>query len=135
MSDVDLPSLYLKTVVSLDQDGEMVPANGVLLMRDDVLHVITAWNPGDARPTRAENDAANERLYEKLVELGLDPVPAVGADPDSDHFEESWAIVGLDDESARAIGAAFGQVAVFRLANGVQTVLACSADWTRSRSL
>jgi len=69
-----------------------------------------------------------------VSDAGFGPA-AVGADPDSDHFEESWAVIGLDDESARAIGAAFGQVAVFRLANGVQTVLACSADWTRSRSL
>jgi hypothetical protein len=99
------------------------------------MHVITAWNPGDDRPTHDENDAANERLRVDLVKRGLNPVRARGADPDSDHFEESWAVVGLDDDEARMIGATFGQVAVFRITNGVQTVLACSEDWSQSRPL
>ena len=59
----------------------------------------------------------------------------MGADPDSDHAEASWAVVGLDDHEARAIGASFGQVAVFRISDGMQTVLACSEDWTLSRRL
>ena len=67
--------------------------------------------------------------------IGLHPHRAVGADPDSEHFEESWAVVGLDDQEARAIGAAFGQVAVFRISDGMQTVLACSEDWSLSRRL
>jgi len=99
------------------------------------VHVITAWNPGDDRPMRAENDVANERLRGELIDRGLNPVRAVGSDPDSDHFEESWAVVGLGDYEARAIGATFRQVAVFRLSKGVQTVLACFEDWQVSRAL
>ena len=135
MSDTELQELYLATLVSLEEQGIMVLARKSVLVAAAVVHVKTAWNPGDERPTRAEYGVANERLRVEPIKRGLDPVRAVGADPDSDHFEDSWAVSGLSDDEARAIGAEFGQVAVFRLANGVQTVLACSAEWTRSRSL
>jgi hypothetical protein len=135
MSTPELAVVYLKTLVSIEEHGQLVPASGMSGIRNDVVHVITAWNPGDARPSPTENDAANERLRQALSARGLQPVRAIGADPDSDHFEESWAVAGLDDQEARAIGSDFGQVAVFRIADGTQTVLACNEDWTLSRGL
>ena len=135
MEEFDLPALYLKTIVSIEELGVLVPASKTSMIEGSVTHVITAWNPRDDRPTHDENVAANERLRVDLVERGLNPVRAIGADPDSNHFEESWAVVGLSDESARAIGAAYGQVAVFRLANDIQTVLACTEEWSLSRPL
>ena len=130
-----IAQLFLKTLVFIDEDDQLVPAVDLELASNHTVHVITAWNPGDDRPSREVNDAANERLRALLVERGLEPRRAVGADPDSDHFEESWAVVGLDDDAARAIGASFGQVAVFRLSGSVQTVLACTEDWSVSRAL
>lgn len=135
MTPLELQMTYLKTLVSIEEFGSLVPTAESSMARDSVVHVVTAWNPGEDRPTRDENNAANERLKVKLVEKGLLPVRAVGADPDSEHFEESWAVIGLDDDEARMIGAAFGQVAVFRIANGIQTVLACREDWSQSRPL
>lgn len=98
-------------------------------------HVITAWNPGDERPTLEANRAADGRLRDRLESAGFAPRRVVGADPDSEHFEESWLVVGLTDDAARSVGAEFGQVAVFRIAGGQQTVLACSESWSVSRSL
>jgi hypothetical protein len=95
--------------------------------------VLTAWNPGDERLSREENDAANEELRIEIMSRGLNPCRAVGADPDSEHAEESWAVCGLSDDEARDIGAAFGQVAVFRVTATSQTVLACFEDWVVSR--
>jgi len=132
---VDLPSLYLKTEVSIEVEGCLMPASDVLAMHEATWHVITAWNPGDVRPSREENEAASSELRTRLVAMGLVPVRAVGADPDSDHAEESLAVVGLSDEQARALGAVFGQVAVFRLSAGLQTVLACTESWERSRPI
>jgi len=131
----DLANLYLKTLISIDEDDVLVPAQSSSLVRGSRVHVITAWNPGDERPSPSENDASNRALHERLIERGLHPRRAVGADPDSAHFEESWAVIGLDDHEARAIGASFGQVAVFRIFDGLQTVLACSEDWSLSRPL
>jgi len=110
-----------------------LPASTARCITQGVVHVLTAWNPGDERPSREENDDANERLLIELVSRGLNPCRAVGADPDSEHAEESWAVHGLSDDEARAIGAAFGQVAVFRLTATDQTVLACFEDWVVSR--
>jgi hypothetical protein len=55
--------------------------------------------------------------------MGHEPVRAIGSDPDSDHREEGWAVVGLSDDEALSIGAEFGQIAVFRFANRMQSVL------------
>ena len=134
MSERDLPQLYLKTVVSIEEDGLLVSASNARCVAQGVVHVLTAWNPGHERPSREENDDANERLLIELVSRGLNPCRAVGADPDSEHAEESWAVCGLSDVEARAIGTAFGQVAVFSLTATGQAVLACSEDWVVSRS-
>ena len=133
--DLDLPDLYLKTEVFIEEGGDLVSARESSLVRSRVVHVITAWNPGEARPTREENEKANSELQVRLRVEGLHPVRALGADPDSNHSEESWAVVGLSDNRARALGAEFGQVAVFRLADGAQTVLACFENWECSRAL
>ncbi len=125
----------MRTLVSIEQNGVLVSISKANVIRGLSWYVITAWNPGDARPTRQENDFANERLREVLSLRGLEPFRAVGADPDSEYFEESWAVTGLDDHDARAIGAEFGQVAVFRIADGTQTVLACTEDWSLSRPI
>jgi hypothetical protein len=131
----DLSLLYLKTVISIDDGAGLVQTTRSEHASRQTLHVITAWNPGSARPTPKENEAADEQLRQLLVESGLVPQRAVGRDPDSEHYEEGWAVTGLDDEEARAIGASFGQIAVFRLERNSQTVLACSADWRLSRPL
>ncbi len=133
MRQRDLPPVYLKTVVLIEEDGLLVPASNARCVAQGVVHVLSAWNPGDERPSREENDDANERLLIELVSRGLNPCRAVGADPASEHAEESWAVCGLSDDEARAIGAAFGQLAVFRLAATGQTVLACFEDWVVTR--
>ena len=126
---------YLKTEVLVDEDGELVPIQRSRLLASGSVHVITAWNPGDQRPSDQTNRAANQALFEQLVTRGLEPVRAVGQDPDSSHAEESWAVSGTTDDIARELGAQFGQVAVFRITTGSQTVLACEEAWQTSRAI
>jgi hypothetical protein len=130
-----LDQLYLRSVVLIDDGDGLVSAADSRLVAAETVFVITAWNPGEQRPSREENETANEQLRRALVGRGLEPCRAVGQDPSSPHYEESWAVTGLDDEASRDLGAAFGQTAVFRLRSGVQAVLACSADWSCSRPL
>jgi hypothetical protein len=131
-----IADLYINTVVLIDGGEGLVPASeSSLVAENNVVHVITAWNPGDARPTREENDEANQALFDELVQRGASPVRAVGADPDSSHSEESWAVTGLTDDDAREVGAAFGQVAIFRLMRRTQTVVSCFEHWQVSRQL
>ena len=130
-----IAALYLKTKVLIDEDGQLVPIQRSRLLASGPVHVITAWNPGDQRPTDQTNRSANQALLEQLAACGLEPVRAVGQDPDSSHAEESWAVSGTTDDIARELGAQFGQVAVFRITTGSQTVLACEEDWQTSRTI
>ena len=57
----DIAALYLATVVTVHDEGAWHPAHEVAA-RLGTLHVITAWNSGDERPSREENDRANRAL-------------------------------------------------------------------------
>jgi len=129
-----LAHLYVQTLISIEEDGKSIPVEKAR-WSCETIHVITAWNPGTERPMQEKNDKANERLHQDLVDRGLSPCRAVGKDPNSDYFEESWAVIGLSDQEARDIGASFEQVAVFRVSDGEQTVIACTEDWCVSRLL
>jgi Family of unknown function (DUF6308)/Protein of unknown function (DUF3293) len=126
-------NLYLKTNVTVEIDAEWVSAFDVASSQVAPIHVITAWNPGEGRPSREENDDANFRLHDDIRSLGCIPLPALGSDPDSDHAEESWAVFGLEDDQAMDLGRRYGQVAVFRVSEARQTVLGCDMDWRISR--
>jgi len=133
VSDRHWAPTYLKALVTVQHGDAWVDVGAYAASAGAPVHVLTAWNPGAARPSEAVNRAANERLRAHLVGLGLEPVPALGADPDSPHAEESWAVVGLTDDQARAAGAAFDQVAVFRVSE--LAVLACREDWVAKQAL
>ena len=130
----ELANLYVQTLIFLELDGNLMPIEKTSLS-SETIHVLTAWNPGTERLVQEENDKANERLHQDLVDRGLSPCRAMGKDPNSDYFEDSWAVIGLSDQEARDIGASFNQVAVFRVADGKQTVIACTEDWCISRLL
>jgi hypothetical protein len=59
--------LYLATIVTVEEDGIWKPAHEVARTRG-TLHIITAWNPGDERPTREENDRANAALHAPRID-------------------------------------------------------------------
>ena len=130
----ELADLYVQTLISIEEDGKHISVEKAQ-WSCETIHVITAWNPGTERLEQEENDKANERLHQDLVDRGLSPCRAMGKDPNSDYFEDSWAVIGLSDQEARDIGASFKQVAVFRVADGKQTVIACTEDWIVSRLL
>jgi len=73
MTDEHLARLYLRTLVSIEEGGHLVEAAVSPMAMGEVVHVITAWNPGEARPARHENDAASRRLRQVLVDRGLAP--------------------------------------------------------------
>jgi hypothetical protein len=130
----ELADLYVQTLISIEEDGKHIPVERAQWSQETI-HVITAWNPNTERLVQEENDKANERLHQNLVDRGLSPCRAVGKDPNSDYFEDSWAVIGLSDQEARDIGTSFNQVAVFRVSDGEQTVIACTEDWCVSRLL
>jgi len=91
----------------------------------DVVHVLTAHNPGAERPGPAENTARQDRLVADLRRRGLRYWAAVAGAADGAHAEASVVVAGLGDDEACAVGAAWGQDAVFRWSRGAWSVVAC----------
>jgi len=89
------------------------------------VHVVTAHNPGVERPGPSENGARQARLEADLDARGLRYWRTVAGAEDGSHAEAGVLVAGLDDDAARALGAAWGQDAVFRWSATAWTVLAC----------
>lgn len=92
---------------------------------DAPVHVVTAHNPGADRLGTTENDARQARLEADLDARGLRHWRTVAGAEDGSHAEQGALVEGLDDDAARALGAAWGQDAVFRWSATAWTVLAC----------
>lgn len=79
-----------------------------LLDRDDWA-LLTAANPDAQQLSPEENTARNEELKQALDEMGLKYHPSRGV---YDNEEPSFAVEGITEEQARALGARFGQDSV-----------------------
>jgi hypothetical protein len=90
------------------------------------IYVITAHNSGGRLAPDAENAAAQARLVRELGRRGLTWWPAAGGDPTWSHVEASVAVVGIQAADAVALGAQFGQEAIFALTPRYRQVLGCT---------
>ena len=124
---------YLPTVVTVCIDGVWMSGFDFCAARGVQIHVITAWNPGDERPSSEINEARNQELRAEISARGLEALEALGSDPNSSHSEKSWAVVGMTDEVAIELGKKYGQVAIFRITQSLQSVLGCLSEWEVSR--
>ncbi len=124
---------YLPTNVSVLDDNQWISGFEFCLKHKVRIHVITAWNPGDERPELEINESQNEKLRIDITKLGFDSIHALGSDPNSDHAEKSWAVIGLSNEEAIHLGKKYGQVAIFLITESQQSVLGCFSDWEISR--
>ncbi len=102
-----------------DGDGDRPPLGP--------LHVITAVQP-DGDPDSPDSAARGGVLAAELDGLGLRRLHAVGRSADGRHRESGFAVFGLDDDRARALGVRYGQVAVFAWHDAVWSLLASAAD-------
>jgi hypothetical protein len=127
---------YLRTEISIALPGRgWLSAVEAMAQLASPVHVLTAWNPGELRPELEANRDRNRRLLDRLRTQGVEVHPAIGASPDGDHHEESYAITGLDRTTAIDLGREFEQAAIFQLAKREQIVLGCDGDWELSRPL
>ena len=80
---------------------------------DDPLYLLTAWDPGPARPGIEVNRRRQEELEAVVRPMVSAAWSAVGTDPCTGHREEGIAVGGISEEVVLEIGARFGQDAVF----------------------
>jgi hypothetical protein len=88
--------------------------------------VITAHNPGGVAAADEANEKAQRALEAELDRRGIAWWPADGADPEWSHVEASVAVPGMSEADALALGAEFGQEAVFLLTQASRKVVACA---------
>jgi hypothetical protein len=93
-------------------DDPQDPA-AIAQLRQEQAVVLTAWNPGHERPTRAVNDAANERLHEVLRAMDHPVWVADGASLDGTFHEPGFCVWGGAIEVLLQIARDFGQYAVY----------------------
>jgi hypothetical protein len=91
----------------------------------DPRFVLTAWDPGDARPGETVNRARQAALEADLRALTSELWPATGVDPVSGHAEEGVLVGGMSEADARAAGARYGQDAIFRWTPSEWCIVAC----------
>lgn len=129
----EIASLYLATEVTVQENGMWMSAFDYCLKNDALIHVLTAWNPGDDRFDAAQNAERNQQLMTDLQALNCHVLPARGSDPESDYYEDSWVAIGLSDELAIDLGRKYEQVAIFRIDSSRQRVLGCFDTWEVNR--
>ena len=125
-------SFYLETEVYLEagnKSGVVRPADKLELVRPPLgaLHVISATQPG-AEPDREKDTARLAVLIAELRGAQIETIRAVGSSFSGDHREESRAVFGLTDDTARDLGIRFGQVAIFSWNGPRWSLLACADD-------
>lgn len=92
----------------------------------DAVYVLTAWDPGVARPGEIENRRRQADLEGEIQALAPSEMwTAVGVDRVSEHREEGAAVRGLDLDVLVALGARYGQDAIFEWTPREWAIVAC----------
>jgi len=115
-------ALWLKPAPIFRAEGRFPDRDG------RTVSVVTAHNPGGRRASDRANAAAQARLEAEVGRRGLTWWPAAGGDPSWTHVEASVALVGVREPDAIALGAAFGQEAIFIFTRADRRIASCTDD-------
>src|SRR5581483_6091543 len=139
-ADDDLWEEYARTVVELSlPDGATLqitpaPPGQVGPWPEQLtapVHFLTAWDPGDERPSAEMNRTRQRDLEEELQALAVQTWPSSGFDAQSGHREEGVAVAGLEEDAACALGRRYRQNAIFSWTPDGWHVVSCR-DMTRT---
>lgn len=126
---------FAETIISVEVDpGRWADLNGPACVEQipfgEPLHVLSAANPGGRASSSPEEDerAQGALVAELWKSSDLTIARAEGRSPDGSHVEEAVAVVGLDRDAARRIGARYGQEAVFEVDATTVSVVSCESD-------
>ena len=89
------------------------------------VHILTAWDPGPARPGPAVNRARQAALEDDLRPLAVAMMAAIGVDPVTGHREEGVGVRGVSESVVLALGARYGQDAVFAWTPTEWSIVGC----------
>jgi hypothetical protein len=95
--------------------------------------LVTGWNPGGVTASPAANRAANRRLRDTLQARGRPWRAALGRATDGSWAEPGFAVGGLGEREAAALGREWGQLAVYVIDEGEVVVLASDESFRVAR--
>jgi hypothetical protein len=95
--------------------------------------LVTGWNPGGQEASPAANRAANVALRTSLEARGQSWRPALGRAHDGSWAEPGFAVGGLTEVEAAALGREWRQLAVYVVSDRDVIVLASDGSFRRSR--
>lgn len=125
--------IYVRTEVRVrDRDTWLGPP-ALLDRHAGPVFVVTACNPNGEPADDEENGRRMTELRADLETDRLTWLEAEGRDPAGDWVEPSFAILDTDLRTARALGRAYEQLAIFQLTEDEQVVHGCHHRWSRSR--
>jgi Protein of unknown function (DUF3293) len=125
---------YARLVVEIERAGEVSEVDevddavdGAIVVRaaplgqigpwpwssPEPVHIVTAWNPGTSRPGVEANRTEQARLEDEVRALAATMWSARGRDPLTGERDEGVAVRGLAEADVRALGARYGQDAIF----------------------
>jgi hypothetical protein len=127
-------AVYARTVVEIERGGEPVVVRGAPRGQvaawpwpsSDPLYVLTAWDPGEARPGDAANRRVQARLERELSHIARGIWPARGLDPATGNRDEGVAVTGPPEQAVRALGARYRQDAIFSWSPAEWAIVACA---------
>lgn len=117
MSDpLEFSDLYESTIlVTWDPQAPEGPREmeDMVCERGTPCVIMTAWNPGHARPSRQVNEAANAQMFTRLEAMGLEVWRCDGANPEGTFDEPGFCVWGAPTDEVLQVARDFGQYAVF----------------------
>ncbi len=91
----------------------------------ETVHILTAWDPGQQRPGLVHNRARQTALEAELRLFRVPLLRAIGVDAGTHRREEGVAVVGVAESDVLALGARYGQDAVFAWAPAEWAIVSC----------
>jgi uncharacterized protein DUF3293 len=128
---------YVAAVIRIETPGGVVWVRPALITRTVgeypdpealAIYVMTAHNPGGKIASYTANAAAEARLTAELEWRAVTWWLAAGGNPSWTHVEPGAAVIGIDQADAVALGAEFGQEAIFVLTPFDRRVVGCTHD-------
>ena len=111
-------SVTIRSAPDLEESAWPWPTGGPV-------HMLTAWDPGLERPGLARNRSRQAALEADLGLLAVRLCAAVGIDPITGRREEGVAVFGASESEVLALGARYGQDAVFAWTPAAWAIVAC----------
>lgn len=117
ISRQELHDIYVTAFVEArplgSSDSDWQEVSDLVVQRKQGGVVITAWNPGQLRPTLAWNERANAKLLQELQRTHFEIWEADGFSPDRSFREPGFIAWGMDQDVGCSFARDFGQFAIF----------------------